>query len=109
MGKRPPVVVLSSSSDEDEGGGRRAATRGPSARRARTPATAPAPAHAASGPRKKPRRVSSAERGRRRATGAAPSGSLKAEFDMLSEDFSECLNDLGMPGRIYMSNRRALG
>lgn len=23
---------------------------------------------------------------------------LKAEFDMLSEDFSECLNDLGMPG-----------
>uniref|UniRef100_A0A0E0NS99 AAA+ ATPase domain-containing protein n=1 Tax=Oryza rufipogon TaxID=4529 RepID=A0A0E0NS99_ORYRU len=79
MGKRPPVVVLSSSSDEDEGGGRRAATRGPSARRARTPATAPAPAHAASGPRKKPRRVSSAERGRRRATGAAPSGSLKVE------------------------------
>ncbi|XP_052150173.1 cell cycle checkpoint protein RAD17 isoform X1 [Oryza glaberrima] len=100
MGKRPPVVVLSSSSDEDEGGGRRAATRGPSARRARTPATAPAPAHAASGPRKKPRRVSSAERGRRRATGAAPSGSQKAEFDMLSEDFSECLNDLGMPGSI---------
>ncbi|KAF0913388.1 hypothetical protein E2562_022180 [Oryza meyeriana var. granulata] len=103
MGKRPPVVVLSSSSDEDEGRGRRAASaasRGPSARRARTPATAPPPAHATSGSRKKARRVSTAERGHRRATGSVPSGSLKAEFDMLSEDFSECLNDLGMPGSI---------
>uniref|UniRef100_A0A0D9VRS1 AAA+ ATPase domain-containing protein n=1 Tax=Leersia perrieri TaxID=77586 RepID=A0A0D9VRS1_9ORYZ len=100
MGKRTPVVVLSSSDDEDEGGGRRAASRGPSARRARTPATAPAPAWATSGPRKKARRVSIAERGRRRATGPAPSASLKAEFDMLSEDFSECLNDIGMAGSI---------
>ncbi|XP_015690365.1 cell cycle checkpoint protein RAD17 [Oryza brachyantha] len=100
MGKRPPVVVLSSSSDEDEGRGRRAASRGPSARRTRTPATAPPPAHATSGSRKKARRVGSSGRGRRRAAGPAPSGSLKAEFDMLSEDFSECLNDLGMAGSI---------
>ncbi|KAG8074224.1 hypothetical protein GUJ93_ZPchr0006g42803 [Zizania palustris] len=99
MGKRPPVVLLSSSSDEDDGGDRRAASRGPSARRARAPAV-PALAHAPSGSRKKPRRGSSAERGRRRATGPAPSGYLKTEFDMLSEDFSECLNDLGMPGSI---------
>ncbi|XP_062210534.1 cell cycle checkpoint protein RAD17-like isoform X2 [Phragmites australis] len=98
MGKRPPVVVLSSSSGEDGGGGR----RGPSARRPRTPATAPAraQAQAASGSRKKPRHEGSAGRGRRRASDAAPSDALKAEFDMLSEEFSECLNDLGMPGSI---------
>ncbi|TKV97173.1 hypothetical protein SEVIR_9G476600v4 [Setaria viridis] len=98
MGKRPPVVVLSSSSGEDDGGGR----RGPSARRSRTPASAPARAQsqAASGSRKKPRRESSAGRGRRRASGPAPLDSLKAEFDMLSEDFSECFDDLGMSGSI---------
>ncbi|TVU47765.1 hypothetical protein EJB05_07374 [Eragrostis curvula] len=100
MGKRPPVVVVSSSSDEDEGGGRRAASRGLSARRRRTPATAPSPAMEASGSRKKARREGSAGRGRRRTSEPAPSGSLKAEFDMLSEDFSECLNDLGMPGSL---------
>ncbi|WVZ56180.1 hypothetical protein U9M48_006750 [Paspalum notatum var. saurae] len=97
MGKRPPVVVLSSSSDEDGGGGR----RGSSTRRPRTPATAPARvrAQAVSGSRKKPRRESSAGRGRR---GSEPAqyDSLKAEFDMLSEDFSECFNDLSMPGSL---------
>ncbi|KAL6596039.1 hypothetical protein ACP70R_047403 [Stipagrostis hirtigluma subsp. patula] len=98
MGKRAPVVVLSSSSDEDGGGGRRAAGRAPSARRPRTPATAPASARATTGPRKKPRRESSGGRGRRRSSLPAPSGSLKDEFDMLSEDFSECLNDLSMSG-----------
>ncbi|XP_062216222.1 cell cycle checkpoint protein RAD17-like isoform X2 [Phragmites australis] len=98
MGKRPPVVVLSSSSGEDDGGGRRAGSRGPSARRLRTPA--PAQTQAASGLRKKLRRESSAGRGRRRASEPAPSDSLKAEFDMLSEGFSECLNDLGMSGSI---------
>ncbi|XP_039779049.1 cell cycle checkpoint protein RAD17-like isoform X3 [Panicum virgatum] len=96
MGKRPPVVVLSSSSGEDDGGGR----RGPSARRSRTPASAPARAQsqAASGSRKKPRRESSAGRGRRRCSEPAASDSLKAEFDMLSEDFSECFDDLVMSG-----------
>ncbi|KAL6867455.1 hypothetical protein ACP4OV_015479 [Aristida adscensionis] len=95
MGKRAPVVVLSSSSDEDDGGGRRSSVgRAPSARKPRTPA--PAPARATSGSRKKPRRESSVGSGRRRPSVPAPSGSLKAEFDMLSEDFSECLNDLGM-------------
>ena len=75
MGKRPPVVVLSSSSGEDDGGGR----RGPSARRSRTPASAPARAQsqAASGSRKKPRRESSAGRGRRRCSEPAASDSLK--------------------------------
>ncbi|CAN6295815.1 unnamed protein product [Urochloa humidicola] len=98
MGKRPPMVVLSSSSGEDEGGPR----RGTSARRSRTPASAPAPAQsqAASGSRKKARRESSAGRGRRRASEVAASDSLKAEFDMLSEDFSECFDDLGMSGSI---------
>ncbi|KAF8780002.1 hypothetical protein HU200_002024 [Digitaria exilis] len=98
MGKRPPVVLLSSSPGEDDGGGR----RGPSARRSRTPASAPARAQsqAASGSRKKPRRESSVGRGRRRASATAPSNSLKAEFDMLSEDFSECFDDLGMSGSI---------
>ncbi|CAL4938484.1 unnamed protein product [Urochloa decumbens] len=101
MGKRPPVVVLSSSSGEDGGGGR----RGPSARRSRTtPASAPArvraQSQAPSGSRKKPRRESSAGRGRRRASEPAASDSLKAEFDMLSEDFSECFDDLGMSGSI---------
>ncbi|XP_039829148.1 cell cycle checkpoint protein RAD17-like isoform X3 [Panicum virgatum] len=98
MGKRPPVVVLSSSSGEDDGGGR----RGPSARRSRTPASAPARAQsqAASGSRKKPRRESSAWRGRRRCSEPAASDALKAEFDMLSEDFSECFDDLGMSGSI---------
>ncbi|CAN6307321.1 unnamed protein product [Urochloa humidicola] len=100
MGKRPPVVLLSSSSGEDEGGGR----RGPSARRSRTPASARARARAqsqvASGSRKKPRRESSAGRGRRRASESAASDSLKVEFDMLSEDFSECFDDLGMSGSI---------
>jgi len=96
MGKRPPVVVLSSSSGEDDGRGR----RGPSARRSRTPASAPARAQsqAASGSRKKPRRESSAGRGRRRCSEPAASDSLKAEFDMLSEDFSECFDDLVMSG-----------
>ncbi|PUZ41971.1 hypothetical protein GQ55_9G546000 [Panicum hallii var. hallii] len=98
MGKRPPVVVLSSSSGEDDGGGR----RGPSARRSRTPASAPARSQfqAASGSKKKPRRESSAGRGRRRCSEPAASDSLKAEFDMLSEDFSECFDDLGMSGSI---------
>ncbi|PVH32960.1 hypothetical protein PAHAL_9G535600 [Panicum hallii] len=98
MGKRPPVVVLSSSSGEDDRGGR----RGPSARRSRTPASAPARSQfqAASGSRKKPRRESSAGRGRRRCSESAASDSLKAEFDMLSEDFSECFDDLGMSGSI---------
>ncbi|KAK3147848.1 hypothetical protein QOZ80_3BG0287500 [Eleusine coracana subsp. coracana] len=100
MGKRPPVVVVSSSSEEDESGGRRAASRGPSVRRRRTPATAPSPALEPSGARKRPRRESSSGRGRRRALEPAPSCSLKAEFDMLSEDFSECLNDLGMSGSL---------
>lgn len=96
MGKRPQVVVLSSSSGEDDGRGR----RGPRARRPRTPATAPAQAQAAGASRKKPRRESSAGRGRRRAAKLAPSVSLKAEFDTLSEDFSECFNDFSIPGPI---------
>ncbi|KAK3151012.1 hypothetical protein QOZ80_3AG0240540 [Eleusine coracana subsp. coracana] len=100
MGKRPPVVVVSSSSEEDESRGRRAASRGPSVRRRRTPATAPSPALEPSGSRKRPRREGSSGRGRRRALEPAPSCSLKAEFDMLSEDFSECLNDLGMSGSL---------
>lgn len=100
MGKRPSVVVLSSSSDEGDGGGRRPASRGPSARRPRTPAAVPAQAQAPSGSRKKRRRGSSGGRGRRSASDPAPSGSLKAEIDMLSEDFSECLNDLTMSGCI---------
>ncbi|VAI07830.1 unnamed protein product [Triticum turgidum subsp. durum] len=98
MGKRPPLVILSSSSDDDGGGGRCTASRGPSTRRTRTPATAPPAKQAPSSSRKKPRRGSSGGRGRRRASGTVLSGSLKDEFDMLTEDFSECLNDLGVSG-----------
>uniref|UniRef100_A0ACD5TWK9 Uncharacterized protein n=1 Tax=Avena sativa TaxID=4498 RepID=A0ACD5TWK9_AVESA len=98
MGKRPPLVILSSSSDDDGGGARCTASRAPPVRRTRTPATAPPAKQEPSSSRKKPRRGGSGGRGRRRASDSAPSGSLKAEFDLLSEDFSECLTDLGMSG-----------
>ncbi|VAH88689.1 unnamed protein product [Triticum turgidum subsp. durum] len=104
MGKRPPLVVLSSSSDDDGGGGRCTASRGPSTRKTRTPATAPPAKQAPSSSRKKPRRGSSGGRGRRRASETALSGSLKDEFDMLTEDFSECLNDLGVSGSMRQTD-----
>ncbi|XP_073009715.1 cell cycle checkpoint protein RAD17 isoform X3 [Typha latifolia] len=92
MGKRRTVVVIStsssSSSEENDGG------RGSSGSRSRS----------ASISRRKPRKGMT-KRGR---VSNEESMKVKVEFDILSEDFSECLNDFNLMSGLTTYDRKEL-
>ncbi|KAJ4780306.1 Replication factor C large subunit [Rhynchospora pubera] len=89
MGKKRSVIVLSSSSSSSEDNARPSAA---SRRRSRGSSSA-----SFSSGTKKPRRRSVAPT-RDPISKRDSRKDMKAEFDMLSEDFSECLGDISMSG-----------